>query len=107
MAESNQLLPGDWRRSIRGVLREAVEKVMQKRARGYRLFDHELNVAELVELLDQYDRAYVNRTVRTESDAFAKSPKNKRLADEALQPAMGGGGQLPNEVEAHLSPAGD
>jgi hypothetical protein len=80
---------------------------MQREERGIRLFPHESTVAELVHLLDLYDAAYQNQTMRLPRDAFAKSPKSVREANEAVQPPVGRGVQPADGQQAHLSPAGD
>lgn len=107
MTANNDLLPGDWIRNIRPVLKSEVEKVMERERRGYRLLPYESTVAELVHLLDLYDRAYQNQTMRPPRDAFAKSPKNMREGHEAVQPAMGRDVQPVDEQQGHPSPAGD
>lgn len=107
MTANNDLLPGDWIRNIRPALKSEVEKVMERERRGFRLLPYESTVAELVHLLNLYDTAYQNQTMRPQRDAFAKSPKNVREASEALQPTVGRDVQLVDEQQAHLSPAGD
>lgn len=90
MSENNTLTPGDWVRSVRPTLKTEVEKVRQKVERGYRLLPPESTVAELIALLDKYDREYraeqdlTKRSLPT-TNAFAKSPKNVREEREAVQ----------------------